>query len=209
MEKNKTMKMILITLLIAMIALVLVSGTYAKYTSCASGSDTARVAKWSFIVGGADTVTENTFTFDLFKTIKDTDGEDEVDVISANADRVIAPGTSGSFDLVLENKSETTAKYGITYTVTNTASIPVQFSVNGTDWTDSLADVVESDTDTKLDANNGTKTITIQWRWAYENTKENATTEEKKATDDKDIALGKAGTAKLIVQADVTATQID
>ena len=201
--------MILITLLIAMIALVLVSGTYAKYTSSASGSDTARIAKWSFIVGGADTVAENTFTFDLFKTIKDTDGEDEVDVISANADRVIAPGTSGSFDLVLENKSETTAKYGITYTVTNTASIPVQFSVNGTDWTDSLADVVESDTDTKLDANNGTKTITIQWRWAYENTKENATTEEKKATDDKDIALGKAGTAKLIVQADVTATQID
>ena len=72
-----------------------------------------------------------------------------------------------------------------------------------------MADVVESDTDTKLDANNGTKTITIQWRWAYENTKENATTEEKKATDDKDIDLGKAGTAKLIVQADVTATQID
>ena len=89
MEKNKTMKMILITLLIAMIALVLVSGTYAKYTSSASGSDTARVAKWSFIVGGADTVTENTFTFDLFKTIKDTDGEDEVDVISANADMVL------------------------------------------------------------------------------------------------------------------------
>ncbi len=209
MEKNKTMKMILITLLIAMIALVLVSGTYAKYTSSASGSDTARVAKWSFIVGGVDTVAEHTFTFDLFKTIKDTDGEDELDVISANADRVIAPGTSGSFDLVLENKSETTAKYGITYTVTNTASIPVQFSVNGTDWTDSLANVVESDTDTKLDANNGTKTITIQWRWAYENTKENATTEEKKATDDKDIALGKAGIAKLIVQADVTATQIN
>ena len=132
MEKNKTMRMILITLLIAMIALVLVSGTYAKYTSSASGSDTARVAKWSFIVGGNDIVAENTFTFDLFKTIKDTDGKDETDVVSANADRVIAPGTSGSFDLVLENKSETSAKYSVTYTVTNTASIPVQFSVNET-----------------------------------------------------------------------------
>lgn len=211
MEKNKTMKMILITLLIAMIALVLVLGTYAKYTSSASGSDTARVAKWSFIVGGNDIVAENTFTFDLFKTIKDTDGKDETDVISANADRVIAPGTSGSFDLVLENKSETSAKYSVTYTVTNTESIPVQFSVNGTDWKDNIEDlnISTNDTDTKLDANNGTKTITIQWRWAYENTKENATTEEKKATDEKDMALGKAGTAKLIVQADVTATQID
>lgn len=197
MEKNKTMKMILITLLITMIALVLVSGTYAKYTSSASGSDTARVAKWSFTVGGTDIVAENTFTFDLFKTIKDTDGKTETDVVSANGDKVIAPGTSGSFDLVLENKSETSAKYGITYTVTNTASIPVQFSANGKDWTDSLANVVESDTDTKLDANNGTKTIKIQWKWAYD------------GDDTTDVNLGKAGTAKLIVQADVTATQID
>lgn len=197
MEKNKTMKMILITLLIAMIALVLVSGTYAKYTSSASGSDTVRVAKWSFNVGETDIVAENTFTFDLFKTIKDTDGKTETDVVSANADKVIAPGTSGSFDLVLENKSETSAKYGITYTVTNTASIPVQFSVNGKDWTDNLANVVESDTDTKLAANNGTKTITIQWKWAYD------------GDDTTDVNLGKVGTAKLIVQADVTATQID
>ena len=197
MEKNKTMKMILISLLIAMIALVLVSGTYAKYTSSASGSDTARVAKWSFTVGGTDIVAENTFTFDLFKTIKDTDGKTETDVVSANADKVIAPGTSGSFDLVLENKSETSAKYGITYTVTNTASIPVQFSVNGKDWTDNLANVVESDTDTKLDANNGIKTIKIQWKWAYD------------GDDTTDVNLGKVGTAKLIVQADVTATQID
>lgn len=191
MGKNKTMKMILITLLIAMIALVLVSGTYAKYTSSASGSDTARVAKWSFNVGENDIVAKDTFTFDLFKTITDTD------VVSANADKVIAPGTSGSFDLVLENKSETSAKYGITYTVTNTASIPVQFSVNGKDWTDNLANVVESDTDTKLAANNGTKTITIQWKWAYD------------GDDTTDVNLGKVGTAKLIVQADVTATQID
>lgn len=197
MGKNRTMKMILITLLITMLALVLVSGTYAKYTSSASGSDTARVAKWSFNVGENDIVAKDTFTFDLFKTITDTDGKTETDVVSANADKVIAPGTSGSFDLVLENKSETSAKYGITYTVTNTASIPVQFSVNGKDWTDNLANVVESDTDTKLDANNGTKTITIQWKWAYD------------GDDTTDVNLGKVGTAKLIVQADVTATQID
>lgn len=199
MEKNKTMKMILITLLIAMIALVLVSGTYAKYTSSASGSSTARVAKWSFIVGGNDIVAENTFTFDLFKTIKDTDGKDETDVISANADRVIAPGTSGSFDLVLENKSETSAKYSVTYTVTNTESIPVQFSVNGTDWKDNIEElnISASDTETKLEANNEPKTITIQWKWAYD------------GDDTTDVNLGKVGTAKLIVQANVTATQLD
>lgn len=199
MEKNKTMKMILITLLIAMIALILVSSTYAKYTSSASGSATARVAKWSFNVGkNNDIVTTNTFTFNLFDTINDTNGTDkETDVVSANADKVIAPGTSGSFDLVLENKSETSAKYGITYTVTNTALIPIKFSVNGKDWTDTLDNIEADDVNTKLDANTGGKTIKIQWKWAYD------------GDDTTDVNLGKAGTAKLTVQADVTATQID
>ena len=199
MEKNKTMKMILITLLIAMIALILVSSTYAKYTSSASGSATARVAKWSFNVGkNNDIVTTNTFTFNLFDTINDTNGTDkETDVVSANADKVIAPGTSGSFDLVLENKSETSAKYGITYTVTNTALIPIKFSVNGKDWTDTLDNIEADDVNTKLDANTGGKTIKIQWKWAYD------------GDDTTDVNLGIAGTAKLTVQADVTATQID
>lgn len=203
MKKNKTIQMILITLLIAIIALVLVSGTYAKYTSSASGSDTARVAKWSFNVGEDDIVSKNTFKFNLFDTINDSNGTDtETDVVSSNEDQVIAPGTSGNFKLVLKNKSETSAKYGITYTVTNTASIPVKFSVNGTDWKDSLDDVVADDVNTKLNANTGSTTINIQWKWAYES--------DNIVDDDiTDVNLGKAGTAKLIVQADVTATQID
>ena len=210
MEKNKTLKMILITLLIAMIALVLVSATYAKYTSSTSGSDTARVAKWSFKVGGTDIVANDSFTFNLFDTIKDSNGTDpETDVVSTNGDKVIAPGTSGNFSLVLKNESETSAKYGITYTVTNTANIPVEFSTDGINWKNTLTNVEANDTNTKLEAKNGTATVNIQWRWAYENTKENATNEEKKATDENDVALGKEGTAILTVKADVTDTQID
>ena len=203
MEKNKTMKMISITLLIVMIALILVSGTYAKYTSSATGSDSARVAKWAFNVGGTD-IASNTFKFDLFKTIKDSDGNEENDVVSANGDKVIAPGTSGSFDISLENKSEVSAKYGIKFTVTNTKSIPIQFSTDGNTWTDSLTNIAADDTKTKL-APNGTKTITVQWKWAYEDTNEDT----KETTDAKDLALGTAGTATITVSAEVTATQAD
>lgn len=199
MKENKTTRLLTIALIIALIALLLVASSYAKYLSSGTGSDSARVAKWSFKVGGTDVVATDTFTFDLFKTITDTDGKTaETDVVSANSDKVIAPGTSGSFDLVLENKSEVSAKYGIEYTVTNTATIPVQFSVDdGKTWTDSLTNVVASDTDTKLAANNGSKTITVQWKWAYE------------GNDTTDVTLGKDGTAKLQVSAKVTATQID
>lgn len=203
MEKNKTMKMISITLLIVMIALILVSGTYAKYTSSATGSDSARVAKWAFNVGGTD-IASNTFKFDLFKTIKDSDGNEENDVVSANGDKVIAPGTSGSFDISLENKSEVSAKYGVKFTVSNEKNIPIQFSTDGNTWTDSLTNIAADDTKTKL-APNGTKTITVQWKWAYEDTNEDT----KEATDAKDLALGTDGTATITVSAEVTATQAD
>ena len=199
MKENKKTRLLTIALILALIALILVASSYAKYLSSGTGSDTARVAKWSFKVGGTDIVTTDTFTFDLFKTVTDTDGKTtDTDVVSANTDRVIAPGTSGSFALVLDNKSEVSAKYGIEYTVTNTAKIPVEFSVDGgTTWTESLTDVVASDTDTKLAANGGNKTITVQWKWSYE------------GNDTTDVTLGKDGTAKLEVSAKVTATQID
>ena len=193
MGKNKTMKMISITLLIVMIALILVSGTYAKYTSSATGSDSARVAKWAFNVGGTD-IASNTFKFDLFKTIKDSDGNEENDVVSANGDKVIAPGTSGSFDISLENKSEVSAKYGIVYTVTNEKNIPIKFSTDGQIWSTDLAEVVADNETTKIAAKNGTKTINIQWKWEF---------------DGDDTQLGKDGTATVTVKADVTATQID
>lgn len=198
MKRNKTTVIITIALILALIALILVASSYAKYISSGAGSDTARVAKWSFKVGNNDIVATDTFEFDLFKTITDTEGTTETDVVSANSDKVIAPGTSGSFELVLENKSEVSAKYGIEYTIENTESIPVQFSVNGGEtWTDSLTNVIANDADTKLAANNGSKTITVQWRWAYE------------GNDATDVTLGKDGTAKLKVIAKVTATQID
>lgn len=183
MEKNKVSKLVAVVLLLVMIALVLVSGTYAKYTSSASGSDTARVAKWSFTVGEDNITTSDSFKFDLFKTINEEDGSKvETDVVSANSDKVIAPGTSGSFDLELTNDSEVTAQYAIDYTVTNEKNIPVKFSVDGgQNWETDLADVLLGD-ETKL-APKANKTIKVQWKWDYS------------GDDSKDTTLGTEGTA--------------
>ena len=143
---------------------------------------------------------------------KDTkDSNKETDIAAKNgSDKIIAPGTKGSFDIVLTNNSEVSAKYGITYTVTNTSNIPVEYSVDGKTWVTKLTDlnVAESDTDTKLAANGETKTITVQWRWAYENGKYNDGT-EKTANDVYDTTLGTAGTDTITVKAEVTATQVD
>lgn len=179
-----------------MFTMCFVGGTFAKYTSSATGTDSATVAKWSFKVGETDIATTDTFAFDLFKTVKDTGGADEADINPADGS-IIAPGTQGSFDLVLTNASQVTAQYAIDYTVTNTGNIPVKFSVDGgTTWTDDLADVTASDS-TKLAANSGTTTITVQWRWVFD------------GNDTTDTALGSAATATLTVAAAVTATQVD
>ena len=181
-----------------MFTMCFVGGTFAKYTSSATGTDNATVAKWSFKVGETDIATTDTFTFDLFKTIKDSDGINNETEMNPVDGSIIAPGTQGSFDLVLTNASQVTAQYAIDYTVTNNNDIPVKFSVDGgTTWTNDLADVAASDS-TKLAANSGTTTIKVQWKWDFNG-----------SDDSFDTALGIGGNAVLTVKAEVTATQVD
>ena len=203
--KNLRKGLVFSLVLLSVISLGSVAGTYAKYTSNATGTDSARVAKWSFTVGGTETATTDTFTFNLFETTytnvasKDLDGD-------GNNDKVIAPGTEGSFDIVLANASEVNATYDIEYTVTNTNNIPVEFSVDGgTTW---KADLTTLNVDDKaINMNGGTETIKVQWRWAFEGT--SSTNFTSTQTDATDTALGKDASAVLTVSAKVTATQVD
>ncbi len=168
MKKRSIMIRVMAVLsVVMMFTMCFVGGTFAKYTSSGSGSDSARVAKWSFKVGGTDVATENEFTFDLFNTVKDTGDANETDINPTDG-TIIAPGTQGSFALVLTNESEVTAQYAIDYTVTNTNNIPVEFSVDGTNWSSELTDVTAS-LQAKNDTNSDTTTITIRWRWVFEN----------------------------------------
>ena len=181
-----------------MFTMCFVGGTFAKYTSSGTGTDSTTVAKWSFKVGETDIATTDTFIFELFKTIKDSDGINNETEMNPVDGSIIAPGTQGSFDLVLTNASQVTAQYAIDYTVTNNNDIPVKFSVDGgTTWTNDLADVAASDS-TKLAANSGTTTIKVQWKWDFNG-----------SDDSFDTALGIGGNAVLTVKAEVTATQVD
>ena len=196
MKKNNMMRIASVLLVAVLLSTCVISGTFAKYTSSATGEDTARVAKWDFKINGATANSSNTFEFDLFKTINDTkDGATEADINPADG-TIIAPGTKGSFDIVLKNDSEVTAEYTIDYTVTNTANIPVKFSLNGTDWKDSIDDLdVKTAKTVAIGATE--ETITVYWQWAFN------------GDDAKDTALGLDGTATLKVEAKVTVTQVD
>lgn len=186
-----------------------VSGTYAKYTSTFTGSDSARVAKWSFNIGGsAANMITNEFTFDLFNTINDAN------VATGTDETIIAPGTTGSFDIVLQNKSEVTAKYYVVLSETaNAGNIPVEYSTNGTDWK-SLADINTElkNAEAELAMNAGSDTTkTIKWRWAFEK----ANSETDTDTDVRDTADTKLGVdanttdQTITVKAEIVVTQVD
>lgn len=170
MKNNKTVKFMALVLFVTILAIILVSGTYAKYTTSATGSDTATVAKWSIKLGNEDIAksTEKTFTIDLFSTITNTDGSEEKNVKKTDG-TLIAPGTMGSFTLAsLKNESEVNAKYSVTYTLANESGVPLEFTTNKDDessWKSDFTAINVSNESLATDAT--ATTATVYWRWAF------------------------------------------
>ena len=184
MKNNRIVKFMVLVLFVTILAIILVSGTYAKYTTSATGSDTATVAKWSIKLGDEDIAksTEKTFAIDLFSTITNTDGSEETNVKKTDKS-LIAPGTMGSITLLsLKNESEVNAKYSVTYTLLNESGVPLEFTTNKDDessWKSDITAVNVSNEALAMDAT--ATTATVYWRWAF--TKD-------KARDTSDTTLG-------------------
>ena len=212
MKNDRITRFAILILALTMITLMIVSGTFAKYTSSATGSDTATVAKWSIKVGSGDGVeiagSSSTVSFDLFSTIKDEDGGSEADVAgkasniavgnTAATAKIIAPGTSGSFDIIVKNESEVNATYSIAFESNNT-SIPIEFSTDGTTWKSTLSEA--NVTNATINMNSAAQTKTVYWRWAYD---------VSAARDTADTNLGVAAQtspASVTLSATITATQ--
>lgn len=170
MKNNKTVKFMALVLFVTILAIILVSGTYAKYTTSATGSDTATVAKWSIKLGDEDIAksTEKTFAIDLFSTITNTDGSEEKNVKKTDGS-LIAPGTMGSFTLLsLKNESEVNAKYSVTYTLLNESGVPLEFTTNKDDESSWKSDFTAVNVSNEALATDATATTaTVYWRWAF------------------------------------------
>lgn len=222
--KNKSLTRITaIVLLVTMIALVIISGTFAKYTEQYAGDSTAIVAKWNVNITDLDDqpLTEAT-TFNLFDASKVYDlygvanvndlsgeaGTDELDVINGTDRGIVAPGTWGKvgFKIAIGASNDVTVKYGVYITdIVNANDIPLEFSVDGRNW--KTADEIKTLTTKTVNPRTEVSetAVMLYWRWLYEN----GTDATLKANDKTDTALGKAGTATCMMTATFGATQID
>ena len=195
MKKNIALRLASGLMLSCLLSTCVISGTFAKYVSTYDGSDSARVAKWTF-----GNMTE--LEVDMF------DGE-YTNVKSKDATNVVAPGTSKevtidvlpaaaeapevaySFNIDVSTSDDTNAdllgklvwKLDGTKVGTNGTFAELQAAINDLDG-DYAAGELPSDT-----------SFTVAWEWPAE------------VDNAGDTALGSAGTAKLEVVFSVTATQ--
>jgi hypothetical protein len=211
-EKNKnTFRVAALLLVACLISSVMLSGTFAKYTSEYAGADTALVATWNFVAeGGQDgedldlvPLEGAAVELDLFKHAYN----DNI-LATAGAGKIIAPGVSGNFVLNLTNNSDVAA--GITFTITedtSVADIPMEFGIgdengdfnfdadgaiiyaNVVDLTTALNKLGPSGGNIQLAASDGdnTESVTVHWRWKFER---GSTQEDIDHNDEGDTTLG-------------------
>lgn len=192
MNRNRLMKASAFLLVSTMATSCFVGSTFAKYVSENQGEDSARVAKWGV---------EVEVTGDGFKTIY---GKDDINanvgdtVVSSNEEKVVAPGTKGTFGGVkISGKPEVAVKVETTATVDlsgwNVADgdefyCPLKFTIgektiNGLDYSkgtaggegsfeNAIKTAIQEATTKEVAAGTDLSTvgnnITYSWEWPFE-----------------------------------------
>ena len=154
---NKLVKRILVgTALVGVLACAIMGLTFSKYTNTIIGNGETEVAKWSFKVNDA---TEE------FATIKLADTYDQETLI----DGKIAPGVSGSFDLVIDaTDAEVGVEYKVDFKDETNKPTNLKFTFDGKTL-DEIEDFEEYFTDIiNADDTNKVRTLTVNWEWPYE-----------------------------------------
>lgn len=235
-KKNLTIKAAVLMLVLVLITSCFVGGTFAKYVTSDSGSDTARVAKFGVTVTATGTMFAKKYATDDASVV----GTIAESVISSNDKNLVAPGTKGDMaSMTLTGTPEVAVK--VTYDATkvklenwtladNTFYCPLVFKIKnaegktttilGTGFTD--ADKLESAiveaingysneyaANTNL-AEKGGDSLTVSWEWPFET---GDTAEAKAANNIKDTYLGDQAAANnaatVSIEIATTVTQID
>lgn len=172
--ENKKRK-IIISIMLAIISVSAILGiTYSKYINKVVGDGETQIAKWYFSVNG-DT--------EEMATIKLADTYHSNTLVGGK----IAPGTSGSFDLVIDtSSSEVGVKYQVKFE--NETNKPANLKFKYQDQIlDEIKDYEQYFTDViNADDENKTRTLTVEWQWLYETENENTTINENDEIDTKD-----------------------
>lgn len=125
MRKNKMMRTASALLVATLLTTSIISGTFAKYTTQASGSDTARVAKWGVTVTASGNLFGTDYASNSAAENKDSIVATSTNVSTATGDtraNIVAPGTKNDKGFTVEIKGTPEVAYGINATDNGTTA---------------------------------------------------------------------------------------
>ena len=154
---SKKKKALIIVAILAIILLAFIGGqAYAKYITEVKGQGMAEVATWSFKVNGGK---EQIQQINLASTCDN----------NTLVDNKIAPGTSGSFNIIIDGTgSDVGIRYNINFEDNSTKPTNLKFKYENVEY-NSLGEIQDSISGI-IGAKDENKVITlpIEWIWEYE-----------------------------------------
>ena len=121
MKKNRMMRLASVLLVLTLLSTSVISGTFAKYVTSDTASDTARVAKFGVVVSASGSLFGKDY---VQKDDGNTPGTGaNLTVVSSDTNKLVAPGTKSS-------------DAGLTFAVTGTPEVKVEVKVAVTDVKD-------------------------------------------------------------------------
>ena len=231
-KKNWTLRAAVLMLALVLITSCFVGGTFAKYVTSGSGSDTARVAKFGVNVTANGTMFAKEYNTDNQNVV----GTITKSVVSSDDSKLVAPGTKGDMvSITLTGTPEVAVK--VTYDATEKVKLenwtlknghfycPLRFKigstlVEGSEYTDAtvlqqhIEEVIKGysknyQAKTNL-AEVGDDSLKISWEWPFET---GDTPEKKAVNDENDTYLGNQAAndnaATVSIEITTTVTQID
>ena len=124
MKKIKTMRIASILLIAVLMTTCAISGTFAKYVTSDTGSDSARVAKWGVQVEIASDLNLFNETYAVHETELDNDQIVNSVAVDTTGGNLVAPGTDNSITFTITGAPEVAVRITIDMEVTSDVVIP-------------------------------------------------------------------------------------
>lgn len=219
MKKNVMMRLSALLLVAVLLTTCVISGTFAKYTTAATTTDVAKVAKWGIVVNA---VAADNKEYHVTGNVLATEQDDAV-FLTSDA-QLLAPGAglelgyltiNGTAEVAVEVVYTASLDLGDAWVVDGDEYCPLVFKVNGTeikmggaiDTVEKLENAVvaaieEADNNLKVAPNQAVNApaLDVECYWEFYVDAE---------TDAKDTALGKANVAGFTLNITCTVNQLD
>ena len=129
MKKNKMMRLASVMLVLTMLTTCAISGTFAKYTSAADATDSARVAKWGVSVNASGTLFGA--NYEAKANGNEIAAEAKYSADSNDTKNIVAPGTQNTTGMTFTVVGEPEVANSVTITQVESSKFEDIYLVEG------------------------------------------------------------------------------